>query len=141
MFTKCANDELAPVAGGRRPEAIAAEFSFAHIGVPLFTPHVYCSHPSAAPRHCVLKVLASYRRRTPLRPGGRFSYVYMFCYGRVDEQRPCECLHPPPLPHFIACQDHRNPNSSNTQKLEVSQQTVRKYVMHSCMRSAQECLF
>ena len=38
MFAKCTNDELAAAAWGRRPEAIAAEFSFVHIGVPLFTP-------------------------------------------------------------------------------------------------------
>ena len=59
------DDELAAAPWGRRPEAIAAEFSFVTFGVPLFTPHLCCSHPSAAPRHCVLKVLASYRSRTP----------------------------------------------------------------------------
>ena len=41
MFAKCTNDELAAAAGGRRPEAIAAEFSFVHVGLPLFTPHPY----------------------------------------------------------------------------------------------------
>ena len=65
MFAKVTNDELAAAPWGRRPEAIAAEFSFVTFGVPLFTPHSCCSHPSAAPRHCVLKVLASYRSRTP----------------------------------------------------------------------------
>ena len=41
MFAKCTNDELAAAAGGRRPEAMAAEFSFVHVGLPLFTPLPY----------------------------------------------------------------------------------------------------
>ena len=64
MFAKVTNDELAAAPWGRRPEAIAAEFPFVTFGVPLFTPHLCCSHPSAAFKHCVLKVLASYRSRT-----------------------------------------------------------------------------
>jgi hypothetical protein len=38
MFASCTNEKLAPVTCGRRPKPIAAEFSFVHYGVPLFTP-------------------------------------------------------------------------------------------------------